>query len=84
MRKYSAHPNPLIRARGFTLIEIMVVVIIIGLLAAVIVPNIVGKVGEARVAKARQDIQALAELLYGVGALSHAAGNNRNRRDRLS
>ena len=47
------------RSRGFTLIEIMVVVIIIGLLAAVIVPNVIGKVGEARIAKAHQDIQAI-------------------------
>ena len=44
---------------GFTLIEIMVVVVILGVLSALIVPNIIGRPDEARAAAARLDVQQI-------------------------
>ncbi|MFZ5484377.1 MAG: type II secretion system major pseudopilin GspG [Pseudomonadota bacterium] len=51
------------RQHGFTLIEIMVVVVILGVLAALIVPKVMGRPDEARVTAARQDISSLMQAL---------------------
>ncbi len=48
---------------GFTLIEVMVVVAILAILATVVVTNISGEPGKARVAKAKQDIRAIESAL---------------------
>src|SRR5688572_10350638 len=47
------------RQQGFTLIEIMVVVVIIGLLTAVVTTQVMGRVDEARINKVKQDIKSL-------------------------
>lgn len=51
------------RQRGFTLIEIMVVIAILGILAALIVPKIMSRPDEARRVAARQDIGSIKQAL---------------------
>ena len=51
------------RSRGFTLIEVMVVVVILGILAAIVVPKIMSRPEQARMVKVKQDILAIQSAL---------------------
>lgn len=51
------------RQAGFTLVEIMVVVIIIGLLAGIVVPNVMDNLDKANIQKARADFSSLQTAL---------------------
>ncbi len=55
--------NKNIKQRGFTLIEIMVVLVILGVMAALVVPRVVGRTDDARKAAAKTDISSLMNAL---------------------
>ncbi len=61
MMNYLTARNP--KQRGFTLIEIMVVVVIMGILAAIVVPKIMSRPDQAKVVKAKQDVLAIQSAL---------------------
>ncbi|WP_215407548.1 type II secretion system major pseudopilin GspG [Janthinobacterium sp. JC611] len=63
MQNAANHPTRQRRVRGFTLIEIMVVVVIMGILASLVVPKLIARTGESKVAAAKVDIATVMQAL---------------------
>ena len=51
------------REKGFTLIEIMVAMIILAIMAAIIAPNVISRIGDAQISAAKQDIRGIENAL---------------------
>ncbi len=62
MNRFHARRRAL-TARGFTLVEILVVLVIVGVLVALIAPNVLDRAGEAKVTAARTDVNSLTQAL---------------------
>ena len=63
MKKYCSTHTRQPLAHGFTLIEIMVVLVILGVLASLVIPKIMSRPDEARVVASRQDIASISQAL---------------------
>ena len=63
MKFTHSHLQATPKAKGFTLVEIMVVVVIMGILAALVVPKMMGRTDDARILAAKQDIATIMQGL---------------------
>jgi general secretion pathway protein G len=57
---FNLHPS---RQSGFSLIEIMVVIVIIGLLVGIVAPNVIGRADDARIQKVQADFKSIQTAL---------------------
>lgn len=57
------HRHNLHKQTGFTLIEVIVVLVILGILASIVVPKVVSRTDQAQVVKAKQDLRAMESAL---------------------
>ena len=73
MKTYRSH-LPAVPRAGFSLAELMVVIVILGLLATIVVPNVLSRLGQATVTTAKIDIAAIDQAIesYRINNMGNA------------